>query len=57
MNKHGETDEYFTYSGGIEAKFPGYALDRSNKNQVKNVSDQTIDIDKHCELLLTKFSD
>mgnify|MGYP007047613060 FL=1 len=57
MNKHGETDEYFTYSGGIEAKFPGYALDRSNKNQVKNVSDQTIDIDKHCKLLLTKFSD
>lgn len=43
------TDEYFKYSEGIMAKFPGYKLD--SENIVMNVSDRTIDLEEHIEFL------
>ena len=37
------TDEYFTYSEGIQAKFPGYKLDP--QNIVVNVNDFEINLE------------
>lgn len=52
---NGETEEFNNYSEGIKSKFPGYELD--SNYVVKNVSDQTFDLQKHCELLLSKYND
>lgn len=52
IEKDGSVDEYFTYSKGIEHKFPGYALD--SENIVCNQADKTIDLREHIDYLASR---
>ena len=56
VNNHtGEKEEFFTYTAGMEHKFPGYALD--SNFIVKNVSDINLELQSQIDLFLCKNLD